>query len=77
MENGVLFFYFIAPVTELFIKDLSLLFFNNIAPPKQTCSQRSKTYCLYNQDIKKYQVADNGHHRKKRGRLLKLLLFFK
>ena len=34
------------------IKDLSLLFFNIVAPPKQTWSQRSKTYCLYNRDIK-------------------------
>ena len=34
------------------IKDLILLFFNSVAPPKQACSQLSKTYCLYNQDIK-------------------------
>ena len=41
------------------IKDLSLLFLDIVAPPKQTCSQRSKTYCLYNQDIKstKWQIT--------------------
>ena len=47
MENGVLIFNFTPPV----IKDLSLLFFNIVAPPKQTRSQRSKTHCLYNQDM--------------------------
>ena len=54
MENGVLFIYFTPPV----IKDLSLLFFNIAAPPKQTWSHRSKTHCLYNQDIKstKWQI---------------------
>ena len=35
MENGVLFFYFTAPVTDRVIKDLSLLFFDIVAPPKQ------------------------------------------
>ena len=41
------------------IKYLILLFLNIVAPPKQTCSQRSKTYCLYNQDIKrtKWQIT--------------------
>ena len=41
--------------------------------PKQTCSQRSKLI----RTLKVPNVADNGHHKKKRGRLLKLLLFFK
>ena len=43
----------------LVIRDLSLLFFKIVAPPKQTRSQRSKTHCLYNQDIKstKWQIT--------------------
>ena len=41
------------------IKDLSFFFIIIVAPPKQTWSQRSKTYCLYNQDNKstKWQVT--------------------
>ena len=40
------------------IMDLILLFFNIVAPPKQACSQRRKTYCLYNQGIEstKWQI---------------------
>ena len=62
MENDVLFFNFTPSVRV--IEDLSLLFFNIVAPPKQTKSQRSKTHCLYNKDIKSraYQLADNDHH---------------
>ena len=57
MKNGVLFFYFTALVTELL--RIQVFFFLIVAPPKQTCSQRSKTYCLYNQDIKstKWQIT--------------------
>ena len=55
MESGVLFYcsgYWV-------IKDLNLFFFNIVAPPKQTWSQQSKTYCLYNQAIKstKWQIT--------------------
>ena len=48
-------FYFTPQVSE----DLSLLFLNIAALPKQTWSQRSKTHCLYNQDIKntKWQIT--------------------
>ena len=55
MENDVLFYCSGYSV----IKDLGLMFFNNVASPKQTCSQRSKTCCLYNQDIKstKWQIT--------------------
>ena len=58
MENGILFFYFYCSGNWI-IKDLGLLFFNIVAPPKQTWSQGSKTHCLYNQDIKstKWQVT--------------------
>ena len=33
---------------------------NNAAPPKQTWSQRSKTHCLYNQDIKSTKCQITG-----------------
>ena len=57
MENGVLIFIFTPPVTELL--RIKFVVFNIVAPPKQTRSQRSKTHCLYNQDIKstKWQIT--------------------
>ena len=57
MENVFLFLFYCSGYWD--INDLSLLFFNIAAPPKQTWSQRSKTYCLYRQDIKstKWQIT--------------------
>ena len=51
IHGGCFIFLFYSPGYWV-IKDLSLLLFNIVSPPKQTWSQRSKTHCLYNQDIK-------------------------
>ena len=49
MQNGVLFFYFTAQVTESF--GFKFFFFLNCCPTKTSLITASKTYCLYNQDI--------------------------